>query len=272
MSAAASAGRVAAAGCRQQQVAVVRAPQRSCPRSKLRCCRQCVPDMRTCRYFVLLPAADGSVIENESHCHACGSDGRASLLLCCEACPFVFHTFCLKPPLSEVPPGAWYCPVCQAAEALVQEAGGLDRILAVRQSAPAPAAAAAGAADGSQQQQQEEKEGSNEFFVKWKDRSYLHCCWIANETMQRAAAIKFVGVANPVATRLRKFWRTQAEAVSNGVLREAEERGQLVHGIYPEWTQVGLSGVVRACAAPHSGCPDHTWRLLSWSQGSSWHS
>lgn len=208
---------------------------------------------------MLLPAADGIVIDNESHCHACGSDGHASLLLCCEACPFVFHTFCLKPPLSEVPPGAWYCPVCQAAEALVQEAGGLDRILAVRQSAPAPAAAAAAAgADGGQQQQQQEeteKEGSNEFFVKWKDRSYLHCCWIANETMQRAAGIKFVGVANPVATRLRKFWRAQAEAASNGVLREAEERGQLVHGIHPEWTQVGLPGV-RACAA-RGGCPAH---------------
>jgi hypothetical protein len=218
----------------------------------------------------LLPvAAEGSVIDNESHCHTCGSDCHATLLLCCEACPFVFHTFCLKPPLSEVPPGAWYCPVCQAAEALVDEAGGLDRILAVRQSTPAPAAAAAAAADADaggvdqqqQQQQEEEKkkeegEGPNEFFVKWKDRSYLHCCWIPNETMQRAAAAKFVGVANPVATRLRKFWRAQAEAASNGVLREAEERGQLVHGINPEWTKVGSLGAwARFGVWPALWCP-----------------
>lgn len=183
-------------------------------------------------------------VDNESHCHVCGSDTDTSLLLCCEACPFVFHTYCLKPALEDVPPGAWYCPVCQAAEALVDEAGGLDRVLAVRKAAVQPKAApTAGAetANGVDQQQQQD-EGPNEFYVKWKDRSYMHCRWVSNEVMQRAAGIKHIGAANPVSMRLRKFWRCQAEAAANGDLREAEERGQLVHGINPVWTQVRHQG------------------------------
>jgi hypothetical protein len=179
-------------------------------------------------------------VENESHCHACGSDGNASLLLCCEACPLVYHTFCLDPPLDSVPPGHWFCPVCERAEDLVDEASGLDRILAVRKAAaaaPDAAAAAAGAAGAA-----DEQDAANEFFVKWKESSYLHCAWVSNEVMQRAATIKHVGMANPVMMRLRRFWQSQAQAAANGDLREAEERGQLVHGINPAWTQVGTVG------------------------------
>lgn len=182
--------------------------------------------------------------ENESNCHVCASDRDGDLLLCCEACPFVFHTYCLVPPLDDVPPGAWYCPVCEGAEALVDEVGGLDRILAVRTAAGA-AAAGGGASDagGKQQQQQDQPttDGCNEFFIKWKERSYIHCCWVSNEVMQRAAGIKHIGAANPVSMRLRRFWREQATAAANGDLREAEERGQLVNGINPAWMQVGVA-------------------------------
>jgi hypothetical protein len=182
-----------------------------------------------------------SQLDNESHCHACSSDREPELLLCCEACPFVYHTYCLSPPLSEVPAGAWYCPVCMQAEELLDDVGpGLDRILAVRKavSKQSTAAVDAAAAPGQQQQQEGEAEGPNEFFIKWKEHSFIHCSWISNEVMQRAANIKHIGAANPVATRLRKFWRAQAEAAANGDMREAEERGQLVNGINPAWTQV----------------------------------
>jgi hypothetical protein len=183
-----------------------------------------------------------NVLDNESHCHACGSDSDQGLLLCCEACPFVYHTYCLRPPLEGVPAGAWYCPVCEGAEALLDEAGGLDRILAVRKAAASAAAAAAAdevEGQANKQQPQQQDEPANEFFVKWKERSYIHCAWISNEVMQRSAGIKHIGAANPVSVRLRKFWRGQAEAAANGDLREAEERGQLVNGINPAWMQVG---------------------------------
>jgi hypothetical protein len=207
-----------------------------------------------------------SQLDNESHCHACGSDREPELLLCCEACPFVYHTYCLTPPLSEVPAGAWYCPVCTQAEELLDDVGpGLDRILAVRKAAPKQSTAAAGAAAPDQQQQQQgEAEGPNEFFIKWKEHSFIHCSWISNEVMQRAANIKHIGAANPVATRLRKFWRAQAEAAANGDVREAEERGQLVNGINPAWTQVMPRASLAAFLACQRGCCDQqvSCRLL----------
>jgi len=184
------------------------------------------------------PVLQQGVDENESNCHACGSAADEQLLLCCEACPYVYHTYCLHPPLDGVPPGMWYCPVCLGAEELLDESEGLDRILAVRKAAANTSTAAASDGAGGEQQQQQQGEQPNEFFVKWKNRSYMHCCWVSNEVMQRAAGIRVIGIANPVATRLRKFWREQQQAAANGDIREAEERGQLVNGINPAWTQV----------------------------------
>jgi hypothetical protein len=66
--------------------------------------------------------------------------------------------------------------------------------------------------------------------------------------MQRAATIKHVGMANPVMMRLRRFWQSQAQAAASGDLREAEERGQLVHGINPAWTQVRLGVTLGLCS------------------------
>eukprot|EP00743_Colponemidia_sp_Colp-15_P010934 GILK01012122.1.p2 GENE.GILK01012122.1~~GILK01012122.1.p2 ORF type:complete len:186 (-),score=23.82 GILK01012122.1:89-646(-) len=48
--------------------------------------------------------------EHESDCRVCGDDGE---VLCCDTCPLVYHTFCLNPPLVDVPEGAWSCPICQ---------------------------------------------------------------------------------------------------------------------------------------------------------------
>src|SRR5690242_5131376 len=38
------------------------------------------------------------------------------LILICDSCDNGFwHTFCLNPPLNEVPQGNWYCPSCSAS-------------------------------------------------------------------------------------------------------------------------------------------------------------
>lgn len=33
-------------------------------------------------------------------------------MLLCDGCDDAFHTYCLVPPLSEVPKGDWRCPLC----------------------------------------------------------------------------------------------------------------------------------------------------------------
>ena len=45
--------------------------------------------------------------ESNESCEVCGEGGD---LLCCDACPRVFHTGCLDPPLKRIPKGLWICP------------------------------------------------------------------------------------------------------------------------------------------------------------------
>lgn len=49
-------------------------------------------------------------------CRNCGrGDGEENMLLC-DGCDDSYHTFCLMPPVSEIPKGDWCCPKCVAAE------------------------------------------------------------------------------------------------------------------------------------------------------------
>ncbi|XP_071492108.1 lysine-specific demethylase 5A-like [Diadema antillarum] len=49
-------------------------------------------------------------------CHTCGRGDAEDCLLLCDGCDDSFHTFCLIPPLPEVPKGDWRCPSCVAKE------------------------------------------------------------------------------------------------------------------------------------------------------------
>lgn len=71
---------------------------------------------RLCDYFLSANAvreeiANERMFISDDYCRSCGRMGD---LLCCELCPAVYHLVCLKPPLAEVPPGDWLCPVCEA--------------------------------------------------------------------------------------------------------------------------------------------------------------
>jgi chromodomain-helicase-DNA-binding protein 4 len=46
---------------------------------------------------------------HEEFCKVCNDGGE---LLCCDYCPQAYHTFCLMPPLKNVPDGEWLCPRC----------------------------------------------------------------------------------------------------------------------------------------------------------------
>ena len=53
--------------------------------------------------------------EEQTLCEECRGGDREHLLLLCDGCDLATHTTCLTPPLSQVPLGSWYCPVCRAA-------------------------------------------------------------------------------------------------------------------------------------------------------------
>ncbi|ODM89703.1 Chromodomain-helicase-DNA-binding protein Mi-2 [Orchesella cincta] len=63
--------------------------------------------------------------EHNEFCRKCKDGGE---LLCCDSCPWAYHTFCLNPPLTEIPDGDWRCPRC-ACEPLP---GKVDKILTWR--------------------------------------------------------------------------------------------------------------------------------------------
>ena len=49
-------------------------------------------------------------------CNDCGrGDGEDEMLLC-DGCDASHHTFCLSPPVEEIPKGDWLCPECVVAE------------------------------------------------------------------------------------------------------------------------------------------------------------
>eukprot|EP01137_Pigoraptor_chileana_P009321 Opistho-2@57380 len=73
-------------------------------------------------------------------CCLCTKAGNDSRLLLCDECDKGFHTFCLKPPLTTMPKGAWVCEHC------VIESG-LSREAAVKKAAAALARANASDSD-----------------------------------------------------------------------------------------------------------------------------
>lgn len=61
-------------------------------------------------------------------CLLCGSGSDEDRLLLCDGCDDSYHTFCLVPPLHDVPKGDWRCPKCVAQEcSKPQEAFGFEQ-------------------------------------------------------------------------------------------------------------------------------------------------
>ncbi|KAE8055327.1 hypothetical protein FH972_012174 [Carpinus fangiana] len=54
-------------------------------------------------------------VEEEEHdqiCEQCRSGLHGEVMLLCDRCNKGWHTYCLSPPLKQVPPGNWYCLEC----------------------------------------------------------------------------------------------------------------------------------------------------------------
>lgn len=57
-------------------------------------------------------------------CHVCGGKQDPDKQLMCDECDMAFHIYCLRPPLSSVPPEEeWYCPDCRIDSSEVVQAG-----------------------------------------------------------------------------------------------------------------------------------------------------
>uniref|UniRef100_A0A671V4R6 [histone H3]-trimethyl-L-lysine(4) demethylase n=1 Tax=Sparus aurata TaxID=8175 RepID=A0A671V4R6_SPAAU len=67
-------------------------------------------DKSKSRYKKFIPPVDLVV------CLVCNSGGEEDRLLLCDGCDDSYHTFCLIPPLHDVPKGDWRCPKCLAQE------------------------------------------------------------------------------------------------------------------------------------------------------------
>lgn len=52
-------------------------------------------------------------VDNPTFCEVCRQSDREDRMLLCDDCDLGYHLECLDPPLTEIPPGIWYCPVCE---------------------------------------------------------------------------------------------------------------------------------------------------------------
>jgi hypothetical protein len=50
--------------------------------------------------------------EDDTRCQKCLRPDEAEKMLLCDKCDSGWHIFCLSPPLQQIPPGEWKCPVC----------------------------------------------------------------------------------------------------------------------------------------------------------------
>ncbi|XP_046727107.1 lysine-specific demethylase 5B-B isoform X4 [Silurus meridionalis] len=74
---------------------------------------QTEPEKTKPRYKKSAPQAPVSVVDLYV-CLVCGSGSDEDRLLLCDGCDDSYHTFCLIPPLHDVPKGDWRCPKCLA--------------------------------------------------------------------------------------------------------------------------------------------------------------
>uniref|UniRef100_A0A672IWN5 [histone H3]-trimethyl-L-lysine(4) demethylase n=1 Tax=Salarias fasciatus TaxID=181472 RepID=A0A672IWN5_SALFA len=60
-------------------------------------------------------------------CLVCGRGDEEDRLLLCDGCDDSYHTFCLIPPLQDIPKGDWRCPKCVAECSKPREAFGFEQ-------------------------------------------------------------------------------------------------------------------------------------------------
>ena len=143
-------------------------------------------------------------------CARCGEGDDASKMILCDACDSGTHIYCLRPKLSQVPRGRWFCPTCEAqteaarvARAAIENAARrmvgdrkIDAILASRRRAGAPPGP--GGADA-----------SVEFLCKFENLSHRKREWLPLWAVRETAEGK-----------LRGHWKRTRASLQNPEVRE----------------------------------------------------
>ncbi|XP_035705882.1 chromodomain-helicase-DNA-binding protein Mi-2 homolog isoform X3 [Folsomia candida] len=112
--------------------------------------------------------------EHNEFCRKCKDGGE---LLCCDSCPWAYHTFCLNPPLKEIPDGDWRCPRCSCE----QLPGKVAKILTWRWVETNEERTKF--ALMSPEERKYAPKPTREFFVLWAGMSYWHCSWVTELAM-----------------------------------------------------------------------------------------
>lgn len=102
--------------------------------------------------------------EHQEFCRVCKDGGE---LLCCDSCISAYHTFCLNPPLSEIPDGDWRCPRCGCPPLK----GRVQKILTWRWKEVT-------IVNEASTSKKPKVTRVREYFVKWHETSYWHCDWV----------------------------------------------------------------------------------------------
>lgn len=109
--------------------------------------------------------------EHQEFCRVCKDGGE---LLCCDSCPSAYHTFCLNPPLTDIPDGDWKCPRCSCPPL----PGKVTKILTWRW-VDDPSCNKPSEEPSTSKKPPKNNQRRREFFVKWHEKSYWKCEWIS---------------------------------------------------------------------------------------------
>uniref|UniRef100_A0A182N9R5 Chromodomain-helicase-DNA-binding protein Mi-2 homolog n=1 Tax=Anopheles dirus TaxID=7168 RepID=A0A182N9R5_9DIPT len=186
--------------------------------------------------------ADDDDDEHQEFCRVCKDGGE---LLCCDNCPSAYHTFCLNPPLDDIPDGEWRCPRCSCPP-LAEK---VQKILTWRWTDkpinPDEPSTSKGGGGVTRRR---------EYFVKWVEKSYWHCDWITelqldvhHPLMFRYYTRKYDMEEPPKLeealdeqdNRYKRIQRMRETNARSGAPNESElEERFYRYGVKPEWLMV----------------------------------
>lgn len=228
---------------------------------------------------------------NVEYCRECKDGGD---LLCCDSCPNSYHTYCLYPPVKDIPEGDWHCPRCSIEAPLYKP----ERILSWRWVEIPAVEIVVPPKEVPPSEPSEKKEGETEelpkpppvpevirrparrvreFYIKWKYLSYWHCEWVPEVLLD---------VHCPLF--LRSYWTIRKmdpdvppevddgsqEDLETGRIEKKEKENDphnmeekfFRYGIKPEWLQIQKILQYKSIQKTSSGDYLIKWRDLPYSQ------
>lgn len=173
--------------------------------------------------------------EHQEFCRICKDGGE---LLCCDSCPFAYHTYCLDPPLSELPETSWTCSRCSCPALPYKVARILSwRWTDVKVDGPSTSSA--------------QTVRRREYFVKWQNQSYWKCDWASETQMDVYHSImyrsyirkhdmdeppRFEETLDEADNRFKRIERMgKASKDERGELGIDLEEKYYKYGVKPEW-------------------------------------